>query len=110
MKQILLWEDLNCDEGAQVELLKERLPIGSRIRVYVVRVLNTGDMKLVIARSPSLQYPHNLPFEGKKKSCPFQFLVILDFEATTDYSPEPCKELHLFTHFNIYNSSHNRNL
>jgi len=75
----------------RVTFYKYRIPIGSQLNVFVNNIDQYGMiLTLAFKSNPLLNYPQdneeNAMIKGKSNT---HYLIILDLEATCDFSPEP---------------------
>jgi len=86
----------DLDPETRLELSERRVPRGSTFSVYVNSIETNGELFLTLARKPAPILKHstlqdsNIPSvtEGGKKS-KYRYLIIVDLEATCDFSPKP---------------------
>jgi len=80
----------NWSLDKKLSLTKERITKDSKFRVKITDVYDNGSIRIIPSRfsNPVFEYP-NLKVENYKATCQFKYLVILDLEATCDYSPNP---------------------
>lgn len=78
----------------QLERYRKMLPKQTRFRVYCPSLWPSPNVpvSLSVASKPSVIFPKNSIPQSSfqcRRGCPDEYLIILDLEATCDYSPNP---------------------
>jgi len=82
--QVREWNDVE-----RKKIFTDRLPPGSKFNVFVNSV-EKGQLFITLAVKPNLSLNYDKPLHSVFSPAKYRYLVIMDFEATCDYSPHPC--------------------
>eukprot|EP01124_Arcella_intermedia_P004840 TRINITY_DN1278_c0_g1_i1.p1 TRINITY_DN1278_c0_g1~~TRINITY_DN1278_c0_g1_i1.p1 ORF type:complete len:513 (-),score=129.37 TRINITY_DN1278_c0_g1_i1:504-2042(-) len=84
------WEVSSLHPDTRLALSLSRVPAGS---IFKARVIELTDKTIRLAPSkysnPILKISDRMPRYRNFERCPFRYLIIMDFEATCDYCPQP---------------------
>jgi len=93
LHQRILWTEFpteiqNWTLQQKLQLSRERMPIRSEFKVHVSDI---HAMKVLRLQPSKYPYPilRSLSVPLAPARCPFRYLVVIDFEATCDYAPNP---------------------
>jgi inhibitor of KinA sporulation pathway (predicted exonuclease) len=80
----------DMDPNTRIKFSKERIPVGSKFTVYVNGIENGFNMILTLSfySAPILNLKKVEMAKSDSKS-KFRYLIIMDLEATCDFSPSP---------------------